>query len=202
MKHIEEEIRRRTQSTIEKVISRAEKIRERELILAKRNKEEIVSEAKSKIDEVINAQRNSLKAQLKLEYRLKEEKFKEELSSLLLNETKKAVNDLDDNTLLAAHKNLIKEAVVILGFKKVHIKVNKKVSFLIKSQYENVVGFIREQFPEFESFDIDDSLNSYGVVVSSLDKRESFNNTFERRFKRFDENFRERILNTLKKYEK
>ena len=202
MKHIEEEIKERAQSTIEKVISRAKKIKEREIILARRKQEEIVSKEKRRIDEAIERKSNSLKAQLRLEYRIKEDRFKEELSFLLLDEVKKEINNLSDNVLLEAHKNLIREAVVVLGFKKIYVKTNKKISLLIKEQYEEVISFIKKRFPEFESLDIDDSLNSYGVIVGSLDKKAFFNNTFERRFKRFDENFKERILNTLKKYEK
>ncbi len=194
MKDIKEKLKERTQSTIDKIILRAEKIKEREILLARKKYDEIVSDGKKKTDDAIKAKRDSLEAQVKLECRLKEEKFKDELCRQLLSEAKEAVSNIDDMTLLDAYKRLIREGVVNLGLREACVKVNKKASTLLKDNYQQVVNFIKEKVEGFSSFKIDDSLDSYGIIVGRYGGGEFFNNTFERRFERFEGEFMEIIL--------
>jgi len=200
MNDIEEKIKERTQSTVEKTIERAKKIKERELAIARKKKETIVSEESKKQDKIINVRRNSLKAQLILKYRLKEDNFKDKLCSELLDEIKKSLDSLDDNILFNSLKNLIRESIVSLGLNKALIKVNKKSATLIKERYNEVINFIKEKMDNFEDINIDDSLETYGVVVASDDTEEFFDNTFKRRLERFEEEFKEKILERLGGY--
>jgi len=194
MKDIKEKLKERTQSTIDKIILRAEKIKEREILLARKKYDEIVSDGKKKTDDAIKAKRDSLEAQVRLECRLKEEKFKDELCRQLLSEAKEAVSNIDDMILLDAYKRLIREGVVNLGLREACVKVNKKASTLLKDNYQQVVNFIKEKVEGFSSFKIDDSLDSYGIIVGRYGGGEFFNNTFERRFERFEGEFMEIIL--------
>jgi len=197
MKGIEGKIKEHTRSISEKTLDRAKRVKERELALARKKKEDIILEGRNKEDKIINTQMNSLRAQLILEYRLKEDNFKDKLCSELLDEAKHQMDNLDDNTILDSLKNIIREGVLNLGLNKALIRINKKSTALLKEHYSQVLNFIKEKVDNFEAIDIDDSLNSYGVIINSQVSGELFDNTFKRRFKRFEDEFKEKILERL-----
>ncbi len=197
MKSIEEEIKGRAQRTVEKTLDRAEKIRKREIALAQNKKEEAVEKGKAKEDKMIKAQLDSLKAQLILEYRLKEDNFRESLCSKLLRGAEQSLDNLDDNTLLESLKRLIQEGVINLDLNKARVLVNKRAYSLIMEHYEDVLSFIKNKADDFESMDVEDSIDSYGVIIASKTTGEFIDNTFKRRFERFEEEFKEEILEKM-----
>jgi len=197
MKDIGAEIKERTQNISEKTLDRARRVKERELAIARKKKEAIILEESKREDKIIDMRRNSLNAQLILEYRLKEDNFKDKLCSELLNEIKEEINTLGDNAILDSLRNLIREGVLNLGLNKALIIVNKKSAALLKVNYNRVIDFIREKAGNFESMNIDDSLGAYGAIVSSETTGEFFDNTFKRRLERFEDEFKEKILERL-----
>ena len=197
MSSIEAEIKDRAKSALEKIIDRAERIKEKELAIARKKKEEIVIKGREDEDKKINVRRNSLNAQLKLEYRLKKDNFKDELCSELLSEAKKALGGLDDNAILDSLKRLIREGVVDLGLNRALVRVNNRCAVLLKEHYNEAVDFIKEKAAGFEGMNIDSSLDDDGVIVASVDTGEFFDNTFKRRLERFEEELREKILEGL-----
>ena len=198
MNELEKNIQERAESLIKKTMERAERIKKREFALAKEKQQELILKEEEKINSKIKAERNSLKARMILEFKLKEENFKYSLARDLLLEAKQEMNSLDKGVLLVSLKNLIREAVVNLDFKKAHILVNKRDEALLKEHYDEVVSFIREKVSDFEDVSVEGSLNSYGgAVVKSNSSGEFFDNTFKRRLERFDEEFKKKILEML-----
>jgi len=197
MRNIEEEIKERTRSATERIIERARRVEKREFVLARRKKEEIVLKGRKEEDKIINMRRNSLNAQLVLEYRLKMDNFRDSLCSDLLSEAREELDSLDGNTVLESLKNLIREGVINLDLNKALVKVNKKSAALLKENFSQVIDFIKEKVSDFEDMGIDDSLDTYGVVVASEITGEFFDNTFKRRLERFEGEFKEKILERL-----
>ena len=133
-----------------------------------------------------------------LEFKLKEESFKDSLAQDLLLEVKQEMDSLDKGVLLSTLRNLIREAVVTLDLKKAHILVNKRDEAFLKENYDEIVSSIREKVNDFETMDIEGSLGSYGgVIVKSNSSGEFFDNTFKRRFERFNGEFKKKILEML-----
>lgn len=198
MNELERNIQQRTENIIKKTMERAEKIKQREFALVKEKQEELISKEKEKINNKLEAERNSLKAQMILEFRLKEENFKHAFARDLLQEVKQEIMSLDENSLLSSLKNLIREGVINLDLRKANILVNKRDETILKKHYNEVITFIREKIEGFEIAAIEGSLNSWGgVVVKAPSSPEFFDNTFQRRFERFDEEFLDKILATL-----
>ncbi|MCD6093758.1 MAG: hypothetical protein J7J51_03085 [Candidatus Omnitrophica bacterium] len=198
MNELKKNIRERAEALIKKTIERARRIKEREFVIAKEKHDQLLLKGKERIDCEIKAKRNSLKAAMILEFRLKEENFKDSLAQGLLQEAKQALNTLDRDVLQQSLKSLIREAVTTLNLKKAHILINKRDETFLKEHYDEVVSFIREKVNGFENMEIDGSLNSYGgVVVRSSSSGEFFDNTFKRRFERFNAEFKKKILERL-----
>lgn len=198
MKELERNIQKEAENLIKKIMERAERIKQREFALAKKKEEGLILKEKEKINSKLEAERNSLKAQMILEFRLKEENFKYSLARDLLEETKKKIASLDENSLLVSLKNLIREAVINLGLKKAYILVNKRDEAILKEHYDEVINFVREKVEGFEIIGIEGSLNTWGgVVVKVPSSPEFFDNTFPRRFERLDEEFMNKILTVL-----
>jgi len=198
MNELKKNIRERAEALIKKTIERARRIKEREFVIAKEKHDQLLLKGKERIDCEIKAKRNSLKAAMILEFRLKEENFKDSLAQGLLQEAKQALNTLDRDVLQQSLKSLIREAVTTLNLKKAHILINKRDETFLKEHYDEVVSFIREKVNGFENMEIDGSLNSYGgVIVRSSSSGEFFDNTFKRRFERFNAEFKKKILERL-----
>jgi len=198
MSELKKNIRERAEALIKKTIERARRIKEREFVIAKEKHDQLLLKGKERIDCEIKAKRNSLKAAMVLEFRLKEENFKDSLAQGLLQEAKQALNTLDRDVLQQSLKSLIREAVTTLNLKKAHILINKRDETFLKEHYDEVVSFIREKVNGFENMEIDGSLNSYGgVIVKSSSSGEFFDNTFKRRFERFNAEFKKKILERL-----
>jgi len=198
MNELAKNIQEQAESLIKKTMERAERIREREFMLAKEKQQEVLFKEKAKIDNQIKAKRNSLKAQMILEFRLKEENFKDSLAQNLLLEVRQEMASLDRDILANSLKNLIREAVLNLDLKNVHILVNKRDEAILKEHYDEVISSIRKNVNDFKDVSIEGSLNALGGAVVKADSSgEFFDNTFERRFERFDEEFKEKILEML-----
>lgn len=198
MKEIKENLQQHTETVIRKIRERAEKIRDREISFAKKKYEELVQEGKNKVDRNIEIKEDSLRAQLILQFKLKEENFKYKLAKDLLREAKQKIVSLNEDVGKVSLKNLIREGIVSLDLKKAHILVNKKDEGVLKENYEEVVVFIKEKISEFQGFTVEGSLNCWGgVIVKSPSSPEFFDNTFERRFERFDREFKKKILEIL-----
>lgn len=198
MNELGKTIQERTENIIKRTMERAERIKQREFALARKRQEELFLREKQKVDNKILTENSSLKARMILEFKLKEENFKHTLIQNLLEEVKQQITSLDERSLLSSLKNLILEATINLDIKKVNILLNKRDASILRRYLDDVVDFVRKKVDGFEIIHIEDDLTcSGGVIVKAECSNEFFDNTFERRFKRFDEEFKTRMLTVL-----
>jgi len=189
--NIKEEIKKRTEREIERIIRRAHKIAERELILANKKKEAELTKEKEKIDKFIEEKKQSAFSEIELEFKLKELKAKDELIEAIFKEVEEELSNIEKEDLEISFKNLILQGCQNLNAKRVILRVNKD-SEKILSQ---IVKDLKAQGIEVINIEFQNILG--GVIIFSENKEKLFNNSFEERLNRFKEELKVEILEIL-----
>ncbi len=189
--NIKEEIKKRTEREIERIIRRAHKIAERELILANKKKEAELTKEKEKIDKFIEEKKQSAFSEIELEFKLKELKAKDELIEAVFKEVEEELSNIEKEDLEISFKNLILQGCQNLNAKRIILRVNKD-SEKILSQ---IVKDLKAQGIEVINIEFQNILG--GVIIFSENKEKLFNNSFEERLNRFKEELKVEILEIL-----
>jgi len=189
--NIKEEIKKRTEREIERIIRRAHKIAERELILANKKKEAELTKEKEKIDKFIEEKKQSAFSEIELEFKLKELKAKDELIEAIFKEVEEELSNIEKEDLEISFKNLILQGCQNLNAKRIILRVNKD-SEKILSQ---IVKDLKAQGIEVINIEFQNILG--GVIIFSENKERLFNNSFEERLNRFKEELKVEILEIL-----
>lgn len=189
--NIKEEIKKRTEREIERMIRRAHRIAERELILANKKKEAELTKEKEKIDKFIEEKKQSAFSEIELEFKLKELKAKDELIEAIFKEVEEELSNIEKEDLEISFKNLILQGCQNLNAKRIILRVNKD-SEKILSQ---IVKDLKAQGIEVINIEFQNILG--GVIIFSENKERLFNNSFEERLNRFKEELKVEILEIL-----
>ncbi len=190
--NIKEEIKKRTEQEIERVIRRAQKIAERELILANRKKQQELTKQKEGIKNLIRAKKERLESELELEFKLKELQIKDELIEEVFREVKEELRNLSEAEIMLSLKKLISEGVENLNSKEIIVYVNKRFKEALAKHLE----FFKKEAVDIK--DVREREMLGGVIVLLKEKRRFFNNSFEERFNRLKEDLKIQIAEILK----
>ncbi len=202
MSGIKDQIQQKSQEYIQKILRRAEKIKQRELELARKKKSQILEESRNKVDLEVEQKKSSLEAQLILEFKLKEEKFKEDLCSQVILEAQNRLQNFSSQQRLDSLKILIAKSLMNLGLKEAKVVVNSQDLQILNAHFQELKDFLKEHIEDFKDVILQEGSIQGGVKVFSLHSSEFLDNSWDSRIRKFQAEFRKRIIEEISKEER
>jgi vacuolar-type H+-ATPase subunit E/Vma4 len=189
---ITEEIEKRSKEEIEKILSRAEKIKTREIQDAIFKKKDILNKEKEKIEDRIEKLKKGIYSRIQLEYNMKKLKFKEELFNEVYRDISSKLDEIcKRENWLKILVSLFEEGVKILELKEVVVSANKEDLELIKN---NLDRFNQAKIIFGSSIKI-----KGGLILKSKDERLIYDNSLETRLKKNVDLIEEKFIEELSK---
>ncbi|MCD6080051.1 MAG: V-type ATP synthase subunit E [Candidatus Omnitrophica bacterium] len=181
------EIEKRTREEIEKLISRAERVKNREIESALSRKQQIVEDERKKVDDKLKEELQKARANLELEYRLKLLKFKDRLISSIIAEVQQELQNLPrDEKYLSFLKKILQEVKTIPEDKKIIISLNQ-------TDLNNYKDIIRQELAEREiEFQPADIWG--GIIIEVQDLNFKINASLENLLSSLTDDIRDKIM--------
>ena len=181
------EIEKRTREEIEKLISRAERIKNREIEFALSRKQQIVEDEKKRVDDKLKEELQKARANLELEYKLKLLKFKDRLISSIIAEVQQELQNLPrDEKYLSFLKKILQEAKTIPEDKKIIISLNQTDL----NNYKDIISQeLAEREIEFQPAEI-----WGGIIIEVQDLNFKINASLENLLSSLIDDIRDKIM--------
>ncbi len=181
------EIEKRTREEIEKLISRAERIKNREIEFALSRKQQIVEDEKKRVDDKLKEELQKARANLELEYKLKLLKFKDQLISSIIAEVRQELQNLPrDEKYLSFLKKILQEAKTIPEDKKIIISLNQTDL----NNYKDIISQeLAEREIEFQPAEI-----WGGIIIEVQDLNFKINASLENLLSSLIDDIRDKIM--------
>lgn len=181
------EIEKRTREEIEKLISRAERIKNREIEFALSRKQQIVEDEKKRVDDKLKEELQKARANLELEYKLKLLKFKDQLISSIIAEVQQELQNLPrDEKYLSFLKKILQEAKTIPEDKKIIISLNQTDL----NNYKDIISQeLAEREIEFQPAEI-----WGGIIIEVQDLNFKINASLENLLSSLIDDIRDKIM--------
>ncbi|HDI46083.1 MAG TPA: hypothetical protein ENF60_01970 [Candidatus Omnitrophica bacterium] len=181
------EIEKRTREEIEKLISRAERIKNREIEFALSRKQQIVEDEKKRVDDKLKEELQKARANLELKYKLKLLKFKDQLISSIIAEVQQELQNLPrDEKYLSFLKKILQEAKTIPEDKKIIISLNQTDL----NNYKDIISQeLAEREIEFQPAEI-----WGGIIIEVQDLNFKINASLENLLSSLIDDIRDKIM--------
>ena len=181
------EIEKRTREEIEKLISRAERVKNREIESALSRKQQIVEDERKKVDDKLKEELQKARANLELEYRLKLLKFKDRLISSIIAEVQQELQNLPrDEKYLLFLKKILQEVKTIPEDKKIIISLNQTDL----NNYKDIISQeLAEREIEFQPADI-----WGGIIIKVREQNFKINASLENLLSSLTDDIRDKIM--------
>lgn len=185
------EIENRTKQEIEKLISRAQRVKQREIEFALARKQEILAAQKAKIDKEAEEKIRRAKANLELEYKIKLLKFKDELINQLLEEIRQELHNLArDERYLSFLKKIVKEA-------ETHFEDGEKIIIFLNPKDFDTYGqaIVKELQGREVKLEVEDI--GGGIIIKSGNRNFKIDASLDNLLSSLEEDIREKIIQEL-----
>lgn len=185
------EIENRTKQEIEKLISRAQRVKQKEIESALARKQEILAAQKAKIDKEAEEKIRRAKANLELEYKIKLLKFKDELINQLLEEIRQELHNLArDERYLSFLKKIVKEA-------EIHFEDGEKMIIFLNPDDLDTYGqaIVNELQGREVKLEVEDI--GGGIIIQSGNRNFKIDASLDNLLSSLEEDIRERIIQEL-----
>jgi vacuolar-type H+-ATPase subunit E/Vma4 len=185
------EIENRTKQEIEKLISRAQRVKQREIESALVRKQEMFDAQKAKIDKETEEKIRRAKANLELEYKIKLLKFKDELINQLLEEIRQELHNLArDERYLSFLKKIVKEA-------ETQFEDGEEMIIFLNSNDLDTYG--QELIKELQGREVKLEVEgiSGGIIIKSGNRNFKIDASLDNLLSSLEEDIREKIIQEL-----
>lgn len=182
--NILDEVKHKSKKETKDILTRARKVADREIGMARTKAEEIIQEKKKLYKEKFDKEKRKILTQINIEFRQKRLSYQHELVQRLFKDSLSQLADLErDENYLNLLKKLILDAIKILDKNDIVIYLNQKDNTFLKSEnnFEKIKFFLRQNYkPDIKLRLSKRSIKAAGgVVISTEDGKIKYYNRFE-----------------------
>jgi len=197
---LRQRILKETEETIRKILEDADKKVNEILENARKTAERIKLRKKEETLKLMSEKERATLALARLEGKKKLLLVQENLFNKVINEVKNSlINMPRDDKYLKLLSKLIVDGIKKMKARDIIISVNRRDLAFIKSNFNEVINEVRKRIRRKVNISISDQCVDIigGVIISSRDGAEIYNNSFDARLNYIIDNYRDNIVNVL-----